>query len=223
MLRILTITTIGIISLSSMSLANEKNNYQPIVEEPVEQSTPIQYQEPTTGVEIVFSPNGAEWDKIMASAESELLFGDRRDIRQATQKAILRAKANIAKFLKEKLNSSETMEEITKTLSEAQSDGKDKSMSTSRKTIETMITKISNSAEAILKGVIVLEQNVNKKEKYVSVKLGMSKKTMKTADNIAKTISQDLSEPNNKNSNSNTQEDSSEKNEIRRSRNYNNF
>jgi hypothetical protein len=220
MLRILKITTIGIISLSIIVFANENNNSQPKIQQ---QQTPIQYQEPTTGVEIIFSSNSTDWDKIIANAESELLFGDRRDVRQATQKAILRAKANIAKFLKEKVNSSETMDEMTKTLSENKIEDNNTSMSTSRKTIEVMTTKISNSADAILKGVIILEQHVNKKEKYVSVKVGMSRKTMKTADSMSDAINQDLSKLNYKNNNEETEDDSNKKNEIRRSKNYNNF
>jgi hypothetical protein len=183
----------------------------------------VEYKEPTTGVEIIFSPNSSNWDKIMANGESELLFGDRRDIRQATSKAMMRAKAEIAKFLKEKINTSETIEEITKTLSDAKSSGEQKSMSFNRKTVETMTSKISNSANAILKGVVILEQNVNQREKYVSVKVGMSRKTMKTADSMSNAINQNSARPQNINNYQPIQQYNGGQNEIRRSRNYDNF
>jgi hypothetical protein len=186
-----------------------------------QQAPQVQYQEPTTGVEIIFAPNSSDWDKIMASGESELAFGDRKDVRQATSKAMMRAKAEIAKFLKEKLNTSETIEEITKTLSDAQSNGEQRSMSVNRKTVETMTSKISNSADAILKGVVVLEQNVNQREKYVSVKVGMSRKTMKTADSMSNAINSNLARP--QNNYQPIQQYNNGQNEIRRSRNYDNF
>jgi len=183
--------------------------------------TTIKYQEPTTGVEIIFSKDAKSWDKIMANGESELMIGDSRDIRQATSKAIIRAKAEIAKFLKEKVKTSETIEEITKTLSTAKSGKNTSSLKAERKTVETLVTNISNSADAILKGVIVLEQEINRKEKFIHIKVGMSRKTMKTADNMSNAIKQDLSkqEENNNGQIQNNNQD----NEIRRSKNYNNF
>jgi hypothetical protein len=187
-----------------------------------QQAPQVQYQEPTTGVEIIFSQDGSGWDKIMANGESELMFGDRRDIRQSTSKATMRAKTEIAKFLKEKLNTSETVEEITKTLSNAKRENGQNVSSSERKTVETLISKISNSADAILKGVVILEQEVNQQEKFVRVKVGMSKKTMRTADGMSNAIRQDLSQPQ-QNNYQQIQPYNGGQNEIRRSRNYDNF
>lgn len=180
----------------------------------------VQFEDPTTGVEIIFSEDGRGWDKIMANAESELQFSDRKGIRQATQKAVMRAKANIAKFFNEKLTSSETMDEITKTLSKNEVSGENSNSSASRESIETMIESITNSADAILKGVIVLEQNVNRKEKYVSVKLGLSRKTMDTANKMNRALS---SGGNSHGMGENRDAAGSAANEVRRSRNYDNF
>ena len=217
--------TLGLLSLTTIIFANPQNNYQPqgeYIQEEVQQQAPIKYQEPTTGVEIIFAQDGCSWDKIMANGESELIFGDRRDVRQSTSKAIMRAKASIAKFLKEKLNTTETIEEITKTIANSKNNGGKTVINAERKTVETLVENISSSAEAILKGVIVLEQNINQKNKYVSVKIGMSRKTMRTADNMSNAINRDLSERNNQN-NTYMQQYNNGQNQIRRSRNYDNF
>ncbi len=182
----------------------------------------IVYQEPTTGVEIEFASDGKNWNRIRANGESELLFGDRKDIRKATSKATLRAKANIAKFLKEKLTTTETLEEITKTISGSINDGGAVMTGAERKTVETVIESISNSSEAILKGVLVLEQQVNQKDKYVKVQVGISRKTMKTADSLSNDMNRDMSQPNEAKGTTVQQYNNGE-NEIRRSKNYNNF
>lgn len=176
------------------------------------------FQEPTTGVEIIWSQDGQNWEKIIARGEADLRFGDRKDVRQSTQKALMRAKASIAKFLNEKLKSSETMDEMTKTMTEIN----DMTSSASRKSVEVLIEKISNSAKEILKGVLVLEQNINQKEKYVVVTAGMSRKTMRTADSMKNTIRQDLSRPKQTQQRQYSQYNNGS-NEIRRSKNYDNF
>ena len=182
----------------------------------------IVYQEPTTGVEIEFASDGKNWNRIRANGESELLFGDRKDIRKATSKATLRAKASIAKFLKEKITTTETLEEITKTISSSINDGGAVTIGAERKTVETVIESISNSSEAILKGILVLEQQVNQKDKYVKVQVGISRKTMKTADSLSNDMNRDMSQPNEAKGTTVQQYNKGE-NEIRRSKNYNNF
>lgn len=180
----------------------------------------IVYQEPTTGVEIIFASDGKNWEKIIASGESELLFGDRKDVRKATSKATLRAKANIAKFMKEKLSTTETLEEITKTISNSSSKGGEATTTGSeRKTVETVIESIRNSSEAILKGILILEQQINQKEKVVKIKVGVSRKTMKAADSLSSEMNKDLSKPQAEA----LQKYNDGENEIRRSKNYNNF
>ena len=67
---------------------------------------PIFAGEPTyetpEGVTVIWSKDGKNWKKIMATAEADLTFGDRKDIRNAKKIAKMRAKAEISKFLKEK-------------------------------------------------------------------------------------------------------------------------
>jgi len=185
------------------------------------QQEPTMTDEPT-GVSITFDESGSDWEKITSVGESELLFGDKKDVHNATQKATMRAKAAIAKFLNERLKTSEVLEEMTKTLTETSSGGSAKA---SRKTVETMIEKIENSADAILKGVIVLEQDINKTEKMVSVTVGMSRKTMKAADSLRNTIQKDLDAGERKNQETQGAGESGDDSGrvIKRSKNYDNF
>lgn len=139
-----------------------------------------------TGVQYEVDDNG-QFARIRATAEADLEFGDRKDIRTATQKAQMRAKANIAKFLSERVSSEEVMNEIEKSMTNT--DGKSKQAM--RETISEYTETIRNSAEALLKGVIVTKSDVNKDEKYVQVEVGLSPKTMNAADTLNKGLSTD--------------------------------
>ena len=215
------LVVLGIVSTIGLAQATSVES-TPSSKQVKQAEAPIEYKELTTGVEIIFASDGSSWNKIMASGESELLFGDRKDVRKATAKAVMRAKASIAKFLKEKLTTNETLEEITKTISSSIKAGNTVLTGSERKTVETTVESISNSSEAILKGVLVLEQNVNQTDKFVSVKLGMSRKTMKTADSISKDMSRDMAQPDRSEGNAVKQYNNG-KSETRRSKNYNNF
>lgn len=172
-----------------------------------------------TGVMYEVDENG-EFARIRSTAEAELEFGDRKDIRIATQKAMMRAKANIAKFLSERVTSDEVMDNLEKTATKT--NGKNKE--TTRETISTYTEVIKNSADALLKGVIATKTDVNKAEKYVQVEMGISKKTMNAADQINKSLRTDSTE------NDNTVDISEENNaesgqqrEIKKVKNYDNF
>jgi hypothetical protein len=173
----------------------------------------IVYETPT-GVSLEMNPDGSEWLRVRSTGEAGMPIGDNRDQQDAIRKATLKAKAEIAKFLKEKIATSESVEEITKTLTEANG----QSSTVNRKTIETLITNIHNSADAILKGVLTLEQKTDANKKMVRVTVGMSRDTMRTADSIGSAIANRSS-----NSRGNSAGDVIPGNEIRRSKNYNNF
>jgi hypothetical protein len=85
--------------------------------------------------------------------KSELDFGDNQDERQALQTATIRAKASIAKFMNETIKSTETREEIRKTVSNATTDG---NKTTTRDTVTTQIEMLENKSEALLRGVVTL-------------------------------------------------------------------
>lgn len=139
-----------------------------------------------TGVKYEVDEQG-KFARIRSVAEADLEFGDRKDVRTATQKAQMRAKANIAKFLSERVSSEEVMNEIEKSMTNT--DGKSKQAM--RETISEYTETIRNSAEALLKGVIVTKSDVNKDEKYVQVEVGLSPKTMNAADTLNKGLSTD--------------------------------
>jgi len=143
-----------------------------------------EYIDGPTGVTVKLNDDGTI-SSIVASGESELIFGDRKDERTATLKATLRAKANISKFMSERISTEEVMDDLTKIASEATADGKTPiASSTTRQTLETQREVIRNSSDSILKGLITLATDVNRDNKYVKVVLGTNMKLMKAADNL---------------------------------------
>ncbi len=154
----------------------------------------VVYDDPT-GVSVEFAPDDSDWKRIYATGEAELMFGDRKDILNARRKAELQAKASIAKFLKERISSEEVMEDITKTMTDANASQAGNSTTANRKTVEIVTNKISSSADEILRGIIILEQKEDIPNKRVTVKLGMSRKTMATADSVKGALRQDSSQP----------------------------
>lgn len=132
------------------------------------------------GVSIELSPDGQEWLRIRSIGESYLGIADRRDVQMALHKATLKAKAEIARFLNERIATEETLEEITKTLIER--DGQNIRINPSA--VETLGVTIRNSAEAILKGVMILEQNIDIDNRLVRVTVGVSHNSMQQADSI---------------------------------------
>lgn len=171
-----------------------------------------------TGVSYEVDENG-EFARIRSTGEAELEFGDRKDIRIATQKAQLRAKANIAKFLSERIKSDEVMSEMINSMTNT--NGKNKEAN--RETIESYTENISSSAEALLKGVIVTKTDVNKDEKVVSVEMGLSPKTMNVADVINRGLKTDSTESSSQSGNVSSEIESGVGREVKKIKNYDNF
>lgn len=173
-----------------------------------------------TGVTYEVNENG-EFARIRSVGEAELEFGDRKDIRIATQKAQLRAKANIAKFLSERVKSEEVMNEVINSMTNTNGQTKE----AMRETVESYTESISNSAEALLKGVIATKTDINKDEKYVQVEMGVSPKTMKAADTLNKALKTDSTDKESisgVNGGKQTIENGGGR-EIKKSKNYDNF
>lgn len=167
-----------------------------------------------TGVSYEVDENG-EFARIRAVGEAELEIGDRKDIRTATQKAQMRAKANIAKFLSERVASNEVLDEIEKQVNN--SNGKNKEVS--RETLSTYTENIQNSAEALLKGVIATKSEVSKDEKFVSVEMGISLNTLRAAD----TLGERLKENHADGKKNNSQNLNGGGREVKKAKNYDNF
>ena len=179
----------------------------------------VEYKPMNSGVEIIFTENGSDWVKMQAMGEADLNIGDKTDIRQASQKAILRAKAELSKFMSEKITSEETSEEITKLCQTATSDGQNVSKDNTRKIVDTTIEKIINQSDAILKGVLPLETEVDSQGKYVRVTIGVSRKSMAMANSLGKAMRSDSSTVQSQKTDTKVENG----NVIRRSKNYNNY
>jgi hypothetical protein len=147
-----------------------------------------QYLDGPTGASVSFNDDGTI-KSIFSTGEAELLFGDAKDVRSAKQKAKMRAKASIAKFLTERISSEEVVEEMTKTASETSSG----QTSAVRNSLTVQTETIRNSAETMLKGVVVLGEDVNHDDKVVRILVGFNNKTMRAADSAKSQLKTDTS------------------------------
>lgn len=148
----------------------------------------ITYDPPNTEVHWELNADGSDWNRLYASGEADLKFGDNTDVRIAKKTATLRAKAEIAKFLKEKISTDETLENITKECMHATAKQNGVDENATRNVVSTLIEKVSSHADALLKGVIVLEERVDTNAKTVKVTVGMSKKSIGVASHVVNSI-----------------------------------
>ena len=118
--------------------------------------------------------------KLICMGTATYDFNDEDERKDATREAQMDGKAAMAKFLNEKLTVSDSVEKIVEKKSK-QSTGGDKKVS--KNSVKTSISKIVNSADEILRGVIVLESTAKwmGNEGVVRIKLGQSEKTMAAA------------------------------------------
>lgn len=146
-------------------------------------STDILYTNPS-GVTVNLNSDGSI-KSIMATGEAELIIGDRKDVRISLQKAEMRAKASIAKFISESITSTQTLDEITETITAYNSNG---DSAATRDSIEKTTESISNSANEILKGVVTLLQDVDNENKFVMVTVGINDKTLQASNAVKNDI-----------------------------------
>ena len=175
--------------------------------------------EDVTGVTLEMSEDASTWIKIRSVGESAFRFGDRQDVILSTKKATLAAKAEIAKFLNERVSTQDSVSDITKVLSEK--NGGQAEIAT-RKSVETLTTEINNSAEEILKGVLTLEQKVDSKNGLIRVTVGMSRNTIGVSNSIKANLIKNVVDSNI--SSKEAANDSAQiVDEIKRSKNFDNF
>ena len=107
------------------------------------------------GVAIEMLPDG-EW-KIYARGSDTYDFNESDEIRFATRNARLRAKAAISKFLKEKIQTKDTLEELSQKVKDISSEnGGSPSLNVAKTTVKTSVEQIVASSEAILSGLITI-------------------------------------------------------------------
>jgi len=176
----------------------------------------VVYQPINSGVEITFTSDGSDWLKIQSIGEADMNIGDRTDERQATKKATLRAKADLAKFMNERITSEETSEEITKLTQTASTDGNTISKESNRRIVDSTIERIVSQSSAILKGVMPLETRIDNNKGCVRVVVGISRKSINTANSLRNELQKEY--PANR-----TTESKQDGVVIRRSTNYDNY
>ncbi len=132
--------------------------------------------------------------QVTAIGSGEYMFKNPKAIRIARKNAEMRAKAALAKFLKEDLSTSEGMEEATKNTLKMASDGNSQSSDATMESVSSTMESIRNSASALLTGVVVLEDENLPEGNGGSyrVKVGVSSKTTKVSQNAATGISKSL-------------------------------
>lgn len=135
------------------------------------------------GAAIKLFPDGGY--QITAVGTGVYDFNDPDDIKDARKDAEMRAKAAIAKFLKEDIASEEGMAEASKKVKSVSSDGQTQSTSVSKTSVKTAMESIRNSASALLTGVVVLQDakipTPGKDSGVYKVMVGVSSKTTAAA------------------------------------------
>lgn len=144
------------------------------------------------GVAITIKPDGTF--QIFARGTGTYDFNDPDDIKDARRDGTMRAKANLAKFLKEKVSSAEGLDEVSKKSKSMSSDGQVQTVAVSKESIKIATESIRNESEAILTGVITLkDQKVPRGNGgEIQVTIGVSSKTLKAAQMVAQGINQSL-------------------------------
>lgn len=145
------------------------------------------------GVAITLKPDGSF--QIFARGTGTYDFNDPDDIKDARRDGTLRAKANLSKFLKEKVASKEGMDEISKKSKSMTSDGQVQKVAVSKESVKVATESIRNESDAILTGVITLkDQKVPRGNGgEIQVTVGISSKTLLAAQKAAQGINQSLS------------------------------
>ena len=143
------------------------------------------------GVELRFDGNGK-----LLSVKSTFLhpvdFPDRRGINKAYIIAEEKAKANIARYMKQVSSSTRTVREVDDSLSKAtrnsNSEGASWSKENTRKVIESLEEVTGSSAQAVLQGVRILERSYNEKAEEVKVVVGINRQSIAGAAQLGQSM-----------------------------------
>lgn len=147
-----------------------------------------QFDQPD-GAAIFMKPDGSF--QILARGTGTYDFDDVDDINDARQEGALKAKAALAKFMKEKLSTEEAFASATKKVKSITSDGQTQTANVTKESVKTNAQIIRNSADALLKGVITLkEQKIPRKGSSgeIQITVGVSSKTLKVVGKLVRTL-----------------------------------
>jgi len=196
--QIVTAIAIGITG-TFPALAQEDNNSQNPEDPKTELKAEVRTQEVK---ETLDQPDGAAFKltndggwQLFGTGTGSYDFNDPDDIMDATKEAMLKAKSNISKYLSEKIDSEETLNNLTEKKKKMSKGSDGSSASVSKESIKTQVESIKNSSDAILSGVITLSTDKKPSGEdsgTVNVKVGVSSKSLAVAGKIAGDISKNL-------------------------------
>jgi len=141
------------------------------------------------GAVVFLKPDGSF--QVLARGTGTYDFDDVDDINDARKEATLKAKAALAKFMKEKLATEEGFSEASKKVKSITSDGKTQTANVTKESVKNSSQVIRNSADALLKGVITLkEQKIPRRGSSgeIQVTVGVSSKTLKAVGKLVNGI-----------------------------------
>lgn len=128
--------------------------------------------------------------KILSTYSASVNFDDSSAIRDAREEAQIQAKAQITAFLQETVKSDK---DINKVVDESVTmQGTDKSVT--RKEVKQTLQHLSQSSQALLRGVVPLGDCYTK-SKEVRVTVGIKPETITQAENVAGSVSKSLATP----------------------------
>ncbi len=140
------------------------------------------------GIDIEFDANG-QWTKIYSTYVHPVEFPDRRGIKKAQIIAEEKGKAQIVRFLDQKVESNRIVEEMESTVANTKSTkgtaDKDGTVRTAERTMVESVKEFTRSyASGTLKGVTVIEVGYDEKKEEAWVKVGLSKAMMGIAKQL---------------------------------------
>lgn len=125
--------------------------------------------------------------KIVATSAASVSFDDIDSVRDAKDEATMLAKAQIAKFLNEDIQSDESVNKVVNESKTTTNAGK----TATREEMITRIKSLRNSARALLRGVVILGDCYTKGTE-VRVTVGIKPETITSAGNLDRNIHQSI-------------------------------
>ena len=144
------------------------------------------------GVALELLPAGG-W-RLFGRGSGTYDFNEADEIRGATQDATLRAKAAIAKFLKERVHSTEVMNNVsTKLKMLSAKTGEVQAAEVSKTDVQQRVEKVVANADEVLRGLVVIDSQKKPigNGGTITITVGVSSKTQAVSDAIktGKTVS----------------------------------
>jgi len=122
--------------------------------------------------------------KILARGAGTYEFNDADDRKAATEEAVLEAKAALVKFMKERVATESQIDKLAEEETKKSKANGVTNVSVTKNGIKTTLSRIHNSAEDILSGILTLEtiQKWDGNSGEVRVTLGQSEKSLAAAE-----------------------------------------